>query len=372
MGSRARIAVIGGGITGAFSAYFLARAGAAPILVERDRIGGQASGHNAGGLNPLHGPGIPGPMHELALQSLELHLDQWSEIRALSGIEFGGMRVARIYVATDDGEAQSLGERGALHNQTSGFSARWMTASELRAAEPRLSDEVVGGLWTDGNARVEPRAYTRAVAAAARRLGADLVSASATGLRHHGGHVTGVELDSGSLGCDGVVIATGPWCDEPSRWLAWPLPVEPLKGELLRAAPVAIPNAEMTWREVGLYRASDDTVWLGGTEDQAGFDRTPTGSARERILDGIARLLPGLGKPRIEAQTTGLRPVTPDGLPIAGVPDRWDNVCLALGGGRKGMLLGAGLGMAAAELLTTGTTKVSIDPCSPRRWNGGP
>ncbi len=131
-----RIAIVGGGITGVLAAYFLARRGAQPTIIERDRIAGQASGHNAGGLNPLHGPGIPGPMAKLALESLRLHLELWEPVRRLTGVDFGGRLVPRILVAVDQTEAAALAEREALHNTTPGFAARWLSTGELARAAP--------------------------------------------------------------------------------------------------------------------------------------------------------------------------------------------------------------------------------------------
>ncbi len=269
----------------------------------------------------------------------------------------------------DDREAATLASREALYNAASGCSARWLTGSQLRRIEPRLSAEAAGGLWTEGNALVNPGPYTQAVAAAAVALGAKVVRAQARGLRERGGRVTGVITESGVLDCDGVVIATGTWCAGPARWLGVPLPLQPVKGEmLLGESPEGVPAGEVTWGGVGLYGSSPTRAWLGGTDDHAGFDSATTASARERILAGVRQLLPGLGPLRVVRQIAGLRPVTADGLPIVGIPDGWENVCVAAGGGRKGMLLGAVLGLASAELLVTGSTKVPIGNCAPDRW----
>jgi glycine/D-amino acid oxidase-like deaminating enzyme len=360
--------VIGGGITGAFSAYFLALAGATVTLVSGGSIGAGASGSNAGGLNPLHGPGVPGPMEGLALRSLRLALEHWEAIGERSGIDFGGRFVARLHIALDGDAADGLQNAERLHNAAAGFSARILSGDELRRVVPSVSPEAVAALWTEGNARVDPLAYTRAVAAAAAQLGAAVVAAPARGLRRQGGRVTGVVLDSGTLECDGVVIATGPWSEAPASWLDVPIPVMPLKGELLLARPErGAPDAEVTAGTTGVYAASAGHVWLGGTEEPADFDDAPTADGRERILSAVDRLLPGLGPLRIAGHVAGLRPVTPDGRPVLGIPDGWENVCLAMGSGRKGMLLGAGLGRAAAELLTRGATELPIDACDPRR-----
>src|ERR1700736_5108759 len=105
-----RVAIVGGGISGAFAAYFLARLGAQAIIIERDRIASQASGNNPGGLNPLHGPGIPGPMSELALASLRLHRDHWGELERVTGRAPEARTVSRLHVAMDEGEARALAE----------------------------------------------------------------------------------------------------------------------------------------------------------------------------------------------------------------------------------------------------------------------
>src|ERR1700734_3601423 len=79
------VVVIGAGVTGAFCSYFLAQLGATVYLVERGAVGGEASGHNAGGINPLHGPGFPSPLLDLALASMRLHTEMWAATRDLPG-----------------------------------------------------------------------------------------------------------------------------------------------------------------------------------------------------------------------------------------------------------------------------------------------
>jgi glycine/D-amino acid oxidase-like deaminating enzyme len=366
MRRQARIVCVGCGITGAYAAYLLARRGVEVTIVERDGIARHASGHNAGGLNPLHGPGIPGPMAELALESMRLHTRCWDEIRRLSGIEFGGRTVRRLHlVLEDDAELARLEE---LHLATPGFSARRLSGVALRQLDPRLAHELGEALLTDGNARIDPLAYTRAVAGAAIALGARLVRDEVCDLRARGNRVTQVVLPSRTIACDGVVIATGPWCSEPARWLGTKLAIEPVKGELLLAVPSAPPpDIEVTWREFGAYPAAAGRLWLGGTEERVGMDTRPTDAARRRILGGVRRLLPGVAAMRIVRQVTGLRPVTPDGFPILGLSSGWDNVCLATGAGRKGMLLGAALGLAACELLLEQATRLPIACCDPSR-----
>jgi glycine oxidase len=363
------IVVVGGGITGAFTAYHLARLGIDATLVERGEIGGEASGANPGGLNPHHGPGIPGPMHELAQACFRLHLESWPAIRELSGIEFHPRRPARVHLAADQAEAASLRRAAAPYSSAAGFAARWLERDEIASVEPRLGPGVVGGLLTEGNGKVDAASYVRAVAAAAAGLGARTLRSEVEGLTARGGRVTGVRLHTGVLDCDAVVIATGPWCAEPARWLDTAIPVEPLKGELLHVEPAGRPPAiDLAWSDGAIYADGARRAWLGGTEERAAFARTPSISARTAILGRAERFLPGMADARVLGQTAGLRPVTPDGVPIVGMPGGWENVCLAVGSGRKGMLLSAGIGLTAAEIAAGRTTGLPIDQCSPERW----
>jgi glycine oxidase len=369
MKSAGVVVVVGGGISGAFAAYFLARAGAAVTLVERGELGGQASGSNPGGLNPLYGPGIPGVLQPLALEAFRLHHEHWDEF-SLTGAGFEGWRAkARLNLAIDDGDVARLMDMKANYDATPGFSARWVDRDELAAIEPRVGPAATRGLLAEGDARVDPGPYTRAIADAAFALGGTSLTADVQGLQHDGRRVSGVLVGSEVLACDGVVIATGPWCEAPAQWLDAAMPMEPVKGDMVLAeAPGGGVDIDIAWRDAAVYKTKGAEVWLGGTEEHSGFDRGISDSARDSILERVSRVMPVMQDARVVTQTSALRPLTPDGLPIVGMPGGWDNVCVALGGGRKGMLLGAAMGRAAADLLTVGRTELSIVPCSPDRF----
>lgn len=276
---------------------------------------------------------------------------------------------ARLQLAMDERDLEQLEQSKELYDSTPGFSARWVDREELLAREPRLNPSLRGGLQTEGNANVDSGSYARALALSATKLGARTVSEEVRELKRRGKRVIGVMLDSGLLSCDGVVIATGPWCAEPSRWLGTLIPVEPLKGELLLVrGSGGLPPMDLAWRHAAVYATGGMELWLGGTEDSVGFDRAPSPAARASILERVAQLLPGMSSIRVIRQTAGLRPVTPDGLPIVGIAPGWENVGLALGGGRKGVLLSAGLGRAVAEVVVLGATRLPIAACSLERW----
>jgi len=368
------VVVIGGGVTGAFAAYFLAHRGVDVTLVERAEAGAEASGNNAGNLAPLEGPGIPGPMQHLALESFDLHLRHAAAICELSGQDVAPQPTVRIHPALDEQDRSLLRRLEKTYAAAGGaFGATWLDRDALSAAESRLSLEFGEGLAVEGNARVDGGPYTRAIVAAAQTLGAQVLKADVRDLKHRGGRVTCLDFVTGSLDCGGVIVATGAWCSAPAKWLSIPIPVEPVKGQLVLAElPGGPVPYDLAWRDAALYGTGGrDSVWLGSTEESAGFDRATTPAGRALILERAAVLVPGVIDARVVGQKAGLRPVCADGFPIVGRPEGWDNVCLAVGGGRKGVLLGAGIGLAAADSIVGSDTSVPVEFCSPERWRDG-
>jgi glycine oxidase len=367
-GSEPHVVVVGGGITGAFAADWLARLGASAIIVDPDEQGAKASTCNPGGLNPLHGPGIPGPMQPLALTSFALHLQEWESIRSLSGGDFGGRRATRVALALDSDDLERLRHMSEQHVRTPGFRSEWLTDKELLSIEPRLSRAIVAGVRLEGDARVDAERYRAAVLRAAIGLGASFVRERVRGIERMGDRVTAVRLESRSIECDATIIATGPWTSEPGCWLGVRLPVKPVKGELLLVAPSGGPvEADFVWREAAVYGHRAGRAWLGGTEECVGFDVQPSAGARATILRSVGRMWPGLGRASILRHVAALRPVSADGRPIVGRCPGWQNAYVALGSGRKGMLLSAGIGRAVAELAATGVSGVPMSACSAER-----
>ena len=363
------VVVVGGGIAGAFGAWFLARAGIQATVIDRDRDLGTASLHNPGGLNPLHGPGIPGPLASFAMACFRLHEEHRGAIGELSGVDAAFRRVRRLSLAVDGPDLADREEVTSRYEAAQGFEAQWLDGDELRREVPGLGPAVAGGLMTWGNGRVEPGAATKAVRLAGeptRRPAAG--RGSARGLPA-GDRATRVLTDEGSIPCDAVVIATGAWSIGPAGWLGIPLPVRRVQGELLRMRLKGEPfGCDLSWRSAAFYELTDGEVLVGGTELRAGDEARPTGEARRSILEQARRIVPSVADGRVVGHEAGLRPATPDDLPILGRAPGWDNVFLAMGGGRKGMLLASGMGMAIASLVEGTDPLLDIAAFSPGRF----
>lgn len=369
MNTTQQVAILGGGAAGCAAAYYLTKTGLAVTIVEREGIGSQSSGWSAGGINPIHG--VLEPLRPLAMASYRMHLELWPALKEATGREFEARIVSILMVAEREDETADLLALGEEFRAAEGFEARWLDRDELRSREPRLADDLAGGLWVRGNGVVDSYLYTALLAEAAQRRGATLVAGEVRGLEAAGGRVSGVALADRVIPCDAVVVALGPWAEEAGRWLGAPVPVEPLKGEILRLQPEDGPLADdVTSGRVSLFGRGGGQLWLGATQERCGFDTAPSEAARQRLWGEATRLMPSIGKATLLRHTVCLRPVTPDWLPIVGRAPGWENAYFATGGGKKGILLSTGMGKALADLIATGSTPLAIDVARPDRFVG--
>ena len=371
MADSSEVVVVGGGAAGCAVAYYLAKVGIKVTIVEREGVGAMASGFSAGGLNPLEGAGIPGPLAPLAIQSFRMHQAIWAELIEGSGVDFGPKVISVVQVAFDEGELDELTETHRIFESAGdGFTARWLDSAQLRKIEPGIASDSVRALEVYGNAKLSSFRYTMALVQTAEKLGTRFRSGEVVGIKTTGDRVRSVVLRDGEIGCESVVFATGPWSGQAEGWLGVRVPVEPLKGEILRMRPPGIlaPSSDFQGAGVSLY-SREVQVWIGSTEERKGFDAKPSESARNRLMAGALRLMPAMADAELVLHTACLRPVTPDLLPIIGRAPGWDNAYLATGAGKKGILLSPGMGKAVADLICTGTTDLPVAGLGPERFS---
>ena len=369
MTNSTQVAIIGGGAMGCAVAYYLAKAGVRSTIIESEGIATQASGYNAGGLNPLQGAGIPGPLSDIAATTFRMHSDLAQRLEDESGVEYHHKTIAFITVAFDDSDIPEMRETHDIFEAADGFNANWLDATELRRMEPRLNPEAQRGLYAYGNAILSGYEFTLALARAAERMGAEIRQSKAVGLRTERNRVTRVTLDDGEIACDAVVIASGPWSAQAGEWLGVNIPVEPYKGEILRLRIDGVmPSYDLSGGGANLHIRADGLLWAGATEERKGFDRQPSEYARRTLMKGATTLMPSLKDAEIARHTACLRPLTPDWLPIVGAAPGWDNAYLATGAGKKGILLAPAIGSAVADIIIDGDTEVPIAGFDVRRF----
>jgi glycine oxidase len=316
------ILVIGGGLIGLSVAWRAAARGARVRVVDAGRIGAGASHVAAGMLAPVAEAefGEAGRrLLKLSLASLERWPAFAGELRAATGIDVGLRRTGTLVLARDADEAAAL-ERELAFRSECGLRVDRLRPSQARTREPALAPTLRLALEVPGDASVDPRLVVEALVAACRATGVELCEGERV-----------ERLPEGPR----VVVAAGAW----SAQLVPELRVRPLKGQLLRLRdPRGGGLVERVLRYEGGYLVprGDGAYVLGATMEEQGFDTTVTAGGVYELLRDAHELVPGLSELVVEEALAGLRPATPDNLPI--IAER-DGVLVATGHGRNGVLL---------------------------------
>src|SRR5262247_2925517 len=363
--SSADVVIVGGGIVGMTAAYYLAKAGVPSVVVERDAIGSHASGFAYGGLSPLSGFGIPGPMAEIAQDGMRLHRELAKSLVEETGIDVDFRVRSSLALAFTDEDVRRLRAALSWQQQQPGYTVRWLDVADAKRVEPRISDETVGATLTEGGGAVEPYRLVLALTRAAERLGVRMRHGRAIGLRRDGGRVTGVVLERETLSCASAVLALGPWSADASDWIGVPIDVRPLKGQILRLqAPGPPVECSVGWGHNYATTKTDGLLWAGTIDEET------TVAARDEIGDALVRMLPAMADAQVAQQTACLRPVASDGLLVLGGVPGLDRVYVATGGARKGILYGPAMGHAVADLVLGRDTRVALHQFAPGRFAG--
>ncbi|MGH0036694.1 MAG: glycine oxidase ThiO [Myxococcota bacterium] len=369
----ADVLVVGGGAVGCATAYFLSREGVRVRLLESDGLAGQASGAAAGMLAPLaeadHAGGEGGPLFQWGCRSLALYPDLCRLLLDLSGIDAEYEASGLLRLARSEEEARRI--RGlAGHHPELGL--EWLDARALRTLEPALAPDWQGGLWSPREAHVRSPLLTRAYAAAARQLGAEVVEGERVeGLVIEGDRVVGARTSGGHQDAGQVVVCTGARLGALGEWLGggFTPPVEPVRGQIVALESPPQPLRSILWdADVYLVPKRDASVVVGATEERVGFDCRVTASGVASLLAGAPRVVPALGRATFRGGWAGLRPGSPDGVPAIGAVPGFRGLWVAGGHHRNGVLLSAVTG----QLLRDGLLGKSPDPDArlfdPARW----
>ena len=363
------VVIVGGGIVGMATAYYLAKGGVASVVIERDAIASHASGYAYGGLSPLSGFGIPGPLAEMAQEGMRLHRELAEILVEEAKMDVDFRVRPSLALALTDADSRRLQAALPWQQQQAGYSARWVDASEARRVEPRISEDTIGAVLIDGTADVEPYRLVLALTRAAEQMGVTVRHGKVTGLRRAGGRVTSVILERGEVPCSAAVLGLGPWSGEASSWIDMPIEVRPLKGQILRLqAPGPPVTCSVGWGHNYATTKTDGLLWAGTTEEEAGFDEETTAEARDEIGTALVTMLPAMADAQVVYQTACLRPLASDGLLLLGRVPGVENVYMGTGAARKGVVYGPPMGRAIADLILTGSTKLALDAFNPGRF----
>ena len=361
------VVVVGGGIVGAACAYYLCTAGLDVCLVERDFPASGAS-RSCDGLLLLCDK-APGP--ELALA--QASLAAWAALAEELDCEY----VQRgSIVVVENAESLEGNRRKAAALAAADVRCEELDNAGLRAVEPNLAPDLAGGFLYLDEAQVNPMRATVALLGAARRRGLQLrCGAEVTALRRAAdGRVTGVVAGGAEIAAGAVVCAAGVWSEAVARTVGQALPVRPRKGHVLvtARAPGLIRRpliegsyaASVQSAAVGVQVALvaeltlSGTMLLGSSREFVGYDRAVSPAVIQAIAARAVRFIPGLAWVSVIRSYTGLRPWSPDHLPLIGPVEGLPGFYLATGHE------GAGIGLApiTGQIVTDWVTEGVVSP----------
>lgn len=356
-------------------AWRLAQGGARTIVLDRAEPPAGATRVAAGMLAPIGELAFGEPeLLRMTIAAAEIYPDFVAELEASSGLSSGYARHGALHIALDRDEAAELRRVHDLQRSL-GLGAEWLPPRRCRELEPGLTPSFNGGVHAPDEAAIDPRRMTVALLAVLAeqgvevRGGADVVAPILGDERLEGVRTgAGEELLAGH-----VVLATGAWAGAES-WLpesARPL-VRPVKGEILelRSAEGEAPCERIVASErVYLVPRPDGRLIVGATTEERGFDATVTAGGVHELLREAYRLLPDVAEMELVEAMAGLRPGTPDNLPLIG-PGALHGLILACGHYRNGILLAPLTGAAVAGLLAAGELPDSVAAADPERLTG--
>ncbi len=335
------VVVVGAGVIGLACAWRAAERGLRVLVLERDRPGAGASNVAAGMLAPV-GEATFGEdrLLELALESHRLWPRFDAELAAAAGAETGYAQLGALHVALDRDEAAELRRRFELMRSLD-LAGEWLRPSACRELEPGLAS-VAAGVLAPHEAAVDPRSMVAALVGAFEAAGGVIETGEVAEAVIDGERLAGVRTRDGrEHQALTTVLAAGSW--SASEWLPAPArpPIRPVKGQILTLrGPAGEPVCDriVVTERVYMVPRADGRLVVGATVEEQGFDTRITAGGVHELLREAYRTLPDVAELELVEAIAGVRPATPDNMPLIG-PGALDGLVLATGHFRNGILL---------------------------------
>jgi glycine oxidase len=360
--------VVGGGVIGCGIAHRLASEGATVTLVERSRVAAESSGAAAGILAP--------PVHATAQHLFDLAMASHARFPALTvqlrdetGLDVEYYRSGALDLARDELGEELLRDK-LRWLQGEGHGVRWVERDEALAMEPQLDPEIRGAFYDEDGYQIRPTRFNEALAQAAARRGVRFeLNAEVVGIEGSRPRVTGVRTARGTISAGHVIVAAGAWASSCGDWLGINIPVFPARGQILTLYAMPPPIKHIVYGAgVYLLPRLDGTIVVGATAERVGFDKSLTAGAMAWLLATAPVLCPALADASFDRAWAGLRPGSPDDLPIIGTAPGWDNVTLAAGHYRNGIMLTPITAQLVANLILRGQGSPLLEHVGPERF----
>jgi glycine/D-amino acid oxidase-like deaminating enzyme len=383
----AEVVVVGGGVIGAATAYYLAAQKVSVALLERAGLAGGTSGACEGSI--LMQTKRPGLHLECARQSSGMYAALSDELE--TDLEYS--RHGSMMIAETELELEHLVSH-AEQQRRAGVPIEVIDANAVRERQPALGDHVLSATVCHMDAEVNPYRVALAFAAAARRKGASIHQYTCvTGIRQSGSRITDVETDSGTISTNTVVNAAGVWAPALAQMVGVTVPIRPRRGMILVTEPrerilkgtvlsaeyltskfpqghpsERRPPEEQLSGGLVMGQTKSGNVLIGSSRQFVGYDSRVTREGIAHISARAVRAMPLLRTVSVIRTYAGLRPATPDGLPILGRIPGVEGFVMAAGHEGDGIALAPWTGRSVAELILGRTRPEQLAGLELRRF----
>jgi len=361
------VIIAGGGVIGLSAARELALQGRSVLVLDRGSPRDATSWAAAGMLAPQSEASAPSPFFDLCLASARLYRNWATHLHEESGIDPEYADSGLIFLASSEEALSRL--RGAMEWQkAAGLKSELLTPRETLEMEPGLALSIAGAVLMPAESHVTPRKVIESLKGACAAEHVEIRSGvRVLEVTSANGRVTGVKTSSGRIEAEWVVIASGVHTPEIDG-LRPAIPLAPRKGQILSLTTIVPAFQRMIrWEHTYLVQRRNGELVVGATNEDAGFDRSLTPAGVGSLLDRAQCVSSNLGGLPIHDMWTGLRPATPDGLPVIGKAGL-DGLIYATGHYRNGILLAPVTAVCVASLIENRPVPVDLYSFAPSRW----
>jgi glycine oxidase len=359
----ADVVIAGGGIIGCAIAHALAHAGVGRIVVvERAAPGLEASGAAAGLLAVGSTRAPRGVVFELRRASAAMFPRLVETLRSETGIDVEYSSHGVLELAFTGRDAAML-ERLVARRREQGFAVELLDPQQALSLEPAVNSTICGAAHFPDDRSIHNVRLVEALHAAARARGVEFrLGTELHGVEHAKGRVLSVQVGGERLVAGHLIIAAGVWSREVASLLRVKVPVRPDRGEMLALRPSAPLRRIVSWNDGYLVPRGDGEVLVGSTSTRGVAEKVVTASSMALLLSRAVRMVPSLADAALLRTWAGLRPLSTLRRPIIGPLRGFENVTLASGHHRSGILLAPITAKLVAELLVQGATSIPLQP----------
>ncbi|RSL34937.1 glycine oxidase ThiO [Salibacterium salarium] len=345
------VLVIGGGVNGCSIAYQCSKRNMKVAVLEKTRVGAEASSAAAGMLGAQAEIKEKSPFFDFARKSRDMFPKLVPELEEKSGTSVSLIKNGMLKIADSETEKNRLLDMLQFQQQE-GEQVEWLTNRDIQAIEPSLTGENFGGLYIRGDGQVKAAELTKAYARAATFEGCDFYEDTPVlKILQENGRAIGAETPFGPVYADEVVLASGAWSNTITSSQEQPLPLIPVKGECVSLRPArTIIQTTMHASDFYLVPKPGGSIIIGATEREGEMGKKVSAGAVQTLLAKAFRLVPDLQEAEWETAWTGVRPQTFDGKPYLG-QSQVKGLWIAAGHYRNGILLSALTGTWMADLI---------------------